>query len=68
MTQWAGSEPTLTEVQDEFADWRCTKGNSGLYYAEHTTTGQRTSPAVHDPEALPVTMTDKASGSWKYCW
>ena len=43
MTGWRSGEPTLADVQDEFPHWHCTRGNSGLYYAEHRATSQRVS-------------------------
>jgi hypothetical protein len=43
MTRWRSGEPTLADVQDEFPHWRCTRGNSGLYYARHEATGHRVS-------------------------
>jgi hypothetical protein len=41
MTWWRSGEPTLADVQDEFPHWHCTRGNNGLYYAEHKATSQR---------------------------
>jgi hypothetical protein len=32
-------EPTLAEVQQEFPAWRCARGISELYYAQHAATG-----------------------------
>ena len=43
MTGWRSGEPTLADIEREFPRWRCTQGNSGLYYAEHQTTGERVS-------------------------
>jgi hypothetical protein len=35
VTGWDGpdGEPTLADVQREFAGWECWRGTSGLYYA-----------------------------------
>jgi hypothetical protein len=33
------AEPTLAEVQQEYPGWVCTRGVSGLCYAEHAVTG-----------------------------
>jgi hypothetical protein len=41
MTGVPAREPTLAQVQAQFPHWRCTRGINRLYYAEHTTTGQR---------------------------
>jgi hypothetical protein len=43
MTGWRSGEPTLADIEREFPRWRCTQGNSGLYYAENQATGQRVS-------------------------
>jgi hypothetical protein len=43
MTSWRSGEPTLADIEREFPRWRCTQGNSGLYYAEHQTTRERVS-------------------------
>jgi hypothetical protein len=34
-----GAEPDLADVQQAYPDWRCVRGISGFYYAEHTATG-----------------------------
>jgi hypothetical protein len=36
-------EPTLADVQTEFPSWHCSRGISGLYYAQKETTGQQVS-------------------------
>jgi hypothetical protein len=33
----------MSDVRDEFPHWHCSRGNSGLYYAEDEATGQRVS-------------------------
>ena len=43
MTGWRSGEPTLADIEREFPRWRYTQGNSGLYYAESKTTGERVS-------------------------
>lgn len=39
--RWAGpdGEPTLADVQREFADWHCWRAVSGLLYARHASAG-----------------------------
>jgi hypothetical protein len=32
-------EPTLAEVQEQHPGWRCARGISELFYAQHTATG-----------------------------
>jgi hypothetical protein len=39
VTGGPAGEPTLAEVQREFPAWRCARGISELYYAQHTATG-----------------------------
>lgn len=41
MTGGQTAEPTLAEVQAQYPAWRCAQGISGLFYAQHTTTGQQ---------------------------
>lgn len=36
MHERSGGEPTLQDVQAEFAGWRCWRDTSGLYYARRT--------------------------------
>ncbi len=43
MTGWRAGEPTLADVQAEFPQWRCAEGISGMYYAQHQTTGRQVS-------------------------
>jgi hypothetical protein len=33
------AEPDLADVQRAYPGWRCVRGISGFYYAEHTATG-----------------------------
>jgi len=33
-------EPTLAEVQAQHPTWQCAQGISGIYHAQHTTTGR----------------------------
>jgi hypothetical protein len=40
---WRAGEPTLADVQHEFPHWRCSRGISGLHYAQHTTIGKQVS-------------------------
>jgi hypothetical protein len=37
------AEPTLAEVQQEYPDWVCAVGVSGLCYADHVATGTQVS-------------------------
>lgn len=39
MTVRQPGEPALADVQREYAGWRCVRGISGFYYAEHAATG-----------------------------
>jgi hypothetical protein len=39
VTGGPAAEPTLAEVQAQYPAWRCARGISELYYAQHAATG-----------------------------
>jgi hypothetical protein len=39
VTGGTAEEPTLADVQEQYPQWRCARGISELYYAQHETTG-----------------------------
>ena len=41
MTGNQAAEPTLADVQAQYPQWRCTRGISGMYYADNQATGQQ---------------------------